>query len=593
MNIVDLHVHSNCSDGTFSPRELVDYAMEKGLSAFALTDHDTVNGLTEAIHYAKMLRVQSGSNVLTVPDDSSILHPAQSDRSILPQAQSGSTRLIPEVIPGIELSTEYQGKDVHIVGLYINYENAAFQKKLQEFVDSRTVRNQEMCRLLQGAGIDITYEKLETEFPGCVITRAHYARYLLKHGYINNLQEAFERYVGDHCPYFVPRKKVTPTQAIELILEADGIPVLAHPILYHLSDARLDALVAECKAAGLLGIEAVYSTYTPAEERQIRRLADKYHLLISGGSDFHGANKPGLDLGCGYGKLVVCEDILNRIKAARTNLLFTDMDGTLLNNKSEISPAMKAGLDRMTAAGHHLILSSGRPLPSILEVREKLGITYPNMLIISNNGALVYDCDSASNILVHRLEMEDIRYIIGEAEKQKLHIHAYTDTEIVCHGMNDELRFYTRRIHLPLKCVENIADSLTQGSFKLQAIHLTDRKVLEDFKAHILPHLGGRVQLIFSNDQYLEILPASAGKGSALRYVEKYLHAPHSHTFSAGDAENDISMLKAAHTGIAMANAADVVKAAADIITEKDNDHDGLLEIIDKYFQSNTPQQAT
>lgn len=150
--------------------------------------------------------------------------------------------------------------------------------------------------------------------------------------------------------------------------------------------------------------------------------------------------------------------------------------------------------------------------------------------------------------------------------------------------MNDELRFYTRRIHLPLKCVENIADSLEQGSFKLQCIHLTDRSVLERFRDHITPHLGGRVQIIFSNDQYLEILPAAAGKGPALLYVEEYLHVPHSHTFAAGDAENDISMLKAAGTGIAMANAAPAVKEVADIVTEKNNNQDGLVEIIEKHL---------
>lgn len=552
MRVVDLHVHSRCSDGTFSPEELVDYAVEKGLKAFALTDHDTVDGLDAVLQYAKELR--------------------------------GKDVDVPEVIPGIEFSTEYQGKDVHIVGLYIDYKSKAFQKKLKEFVDSREIRNEKMCGKLREAGIDISYEKLKAAFPDCVITRAHYARYLLENGYIKSMQEAFERYVGDHCPYFVPREKVTPVQAIQLILEADGIPVLAHPTLYHLSDARLDELVAQCKEAGLLGIEAIYATYNSAQERQMRKLADKYHLLISGGSDFHGANKPGLDLGSGFGKLVVPEDVLTAIKKTRANLLFTDMDGTLLNDKSEINPAMKAGLDRMTSLGHHLILSSGRPLPSILEVRKNQGIDYPNMLIISNNGALVYDCDTASNILVHRLDMEDIRYIIGEAEKRGLHIHAYTDTEIVCHGVNDELRFYTSRIHLPLKCVESIPDSLTEGSFKLQCIHLTDRSKLESFRDHILPHLDGRVQIIFSNDQYLEILPAAAGKGSALLYVEEYLHAPHSHTFAAGDAENDLSMIKAAGTGIAMANAAPVVKENADIITEKDNNHDGLLEIIDRFF---------
>ena len=121
--------------------------------------------------------------------------------------------------------------------------------------------------------------------------------------------------MGDHCPYYVPREKVTPVQAVELILQAGGIPILAHPILYHMSDERLDTLVAELTRAGLMGIEAIYSTYDTAEERQIRKLAEKYGLRISGGSDFHGENKPGLDLAVGYGKLFVPYSVLEELKA--------------------------------------------------------------------------------------------------------------------------------------------------------------------------------------------------------------------------------------------------------------------------------------
>lgn len=222
--------------------------------------------------------------------------------------------MIPEVIPGIEFSTEYQGQDVHIVGLYIDHHSRPFREQLQEFVDSRTTRNHKMCRLLQEAGIQISYEALLEEFPDAVITRAHYAKYMLSHGYIQSITEAFERYVGDHCPCYVPREKVTPVQAVKLVLDAGGIPVLAHPILYHMSDSRLDALTAELKAAGLMGIEAIYSTYKPHEERQIRGLAKKYDLRISGGSDFHGSNKPGLDLGTGYGALFVPEEVLTNLK---------------------------------------------------------------------------------------------------------------------------------------------------------------------------------------------------------------------------------------------------------------------------------------
>lgn len=287
MKAVDLHVHSNRSDGTFPPARLVDYAMEKGLAAFALTDHDTVDGLEEAMQYAQQLR------------------------GTLPPQEA---ELVPEVIPGIEFSTEYQGKDVHILGLYIDYHNERFQKYLQDFVASRVNRNRKMCALLQEAGIDISYEALVAEFPDAVITRAHYAKFLLNHNYIKSMREAFDRYIGDHCPYYVPREKVTPEQAVELILQAKGIPILAHPILYHMSDERLETLVSQLKDAGLMGIEAIYSTYNAPEERQVRRLAEAYRLTVSGGSDFHGENKPGLDLAVGYGKLFVPYSVLEALK---------------------------------------------------------------------------------------------------------------------------------------------------------------------------------------------------------------------------------------------------------------------------------------
>lgn len=306
MRAVDLHVHSNCSDGTYTPRELVDYAMEKGLAAFALTDHDTVDGLEEATSYAETLRQG---------------HSSARQEEFLPGCDSPANSmkqspLIPEVIPGIEFSTEYQGQDVHIVGLYIDHHNDAFAAELQAFVDSREERNRKMCRLLTEGGIPVTYEALIREFPNAVLTRAHYAKYMLNHGFIKSMKEAFERYVGDHCPYYIPREKVTPSQAVSLVLQAGGIPILAHPVLYHMSDARLDTLVCELKNAGLVGLEAIYSTYEPYEERQMRELAAKYDLLISGGSDFHGGNKPGLDLGTGYGKLFVPYEVLDNIKKA-------------------------------------------------------------------------------------------------------------------------------------------------------------------------------------------------------------------------------------------------------------------------------------
>lgn len=285
MKPVDLHTHSDKSDGSYSPTELVDYAIAKGLSAVALTDHDTIDGLKEAVDHAEAL------------------------------ARSGLPSI--EVVPGIEFSTEYEKKDVHIVGLYISYDAPAFVAKLREFVDSRINRNIKMCRNLQSAGIDITFEKLQARNPGAVITRAHYAAYLFEDGYVKSRQDAFSQYLGDHTKYFVPREKVTPVQAVSLILEVGGVPILAHPPLYHMGQDRLDLLTATLKEAGLMGIEALYCSYSNQDERDMRRIAAKYDLLLSGGSDFHGSNKPGLDLGTGYGRLFVPEEFLDKIKAAR------------------------------------------------------------------------------------------------------------------------------------------------------------------------------------------------------------------------------------------------------------------------------------
>lgn len=276
MKQVDLHVHSNKSDGSFTPNELVDYALTKGLCAFALTDHDTTDGLDEAISYAE-------------------------DKPI-------------EVIPGIEFSTEYDGRDIHVLGLYIRYKETFFKEKIQKFVDSRIKRNEKMCKNLQEAGIDISYEKLLKTYPDAVITRAHYAAYLTDNGYVSSRADAFAQYVGDHCKYFVPREKVTPSQAVELILQAKGVPILAHPPLYHMGKDKLDTLVRTLKDAGLAGIEAIYSTYNNQDTRDMMDLAKKYDLLLSGGSDFHGANKPGLDMAVGYGKLFVPEEILINIR---------------------------------------------------------------------------------------------------------------------------------------------------------------------------------------------------------------------------------------------------------------------------------------
>lgn len=174
-----------------------------------------------------------------------------------------------------------------------------------------------MVEALQKEGLSITMEELVAENPDCVITRANIARFLYEHGQIKSVREAFDRYIGDHCKCYVGRLKVASTDAVRLIKEAGGTAILAHPLLYGLSNTNLQKMIDELKPAGLDGLEAIYSTYTTGEEQQMKRLARENGLLISGGSDFHGSNKPDIALGRGRGHLYIPYSVLTDIKNHR------------------------------------------------------------------------------------------------------------------------------------------------------------------------------------------------------------------------------------------------------------------------------------
>lgn len=542
MRPIDLHVHSNKSDGSLTPSELVDYALEKNLAAFALTDHDTTEGLEEAIAYAK-------------------------DKPI-------------EIIPGIEFSTEYQGRDIHIVGLYIDYKHPEFLKQIKTFQDSRIHRNRKMCELLQKEGIDITYEKLLAENSESVITRSHYAAYLLSHGYIKNLKEAFERYIGDHAKCYVPREKITPAEAIALIKKVGGIPVLAHPVLYHMAHRQLDTLVASLKEAGLVAIEAVYSTYTPADERDIKRLAAKYDLKISGGSDFHGKAKPGLELGTGYGKLFVPEEILQKLKETKPVIFFSDMDGTLLNDEKVVTPKTKEALHRFMQQGNILALSSGRPLNSILEAIRTNDLFYENLYAIAYNGSLIYHCALKEKISEKVLNLSLLPKIQNLCRQRNVYCQTYNDTSILSPGPCKEVEYYTKTIHLPVQYVENF-ETLSTPPCKMLCIDLESPEKLKALAEELTKQFGDEISCLLSKPTLLEIFPATAGKGKAVHELCEILSIPLRHTYGAGDEQNDISMLDAVNNSIAMANATDIVKEHARYITASDNNHDGLASFLE------------
>ena len=297
MSPIDLHTHSTKSDGTFSPAELIRYAQLKGLSAIALTDHDTADGIEEALKTAQMLREEAQSS------------------------PGSSSPAVPEVIPGVELSTQYRGRDIHVVGLFIDWRNSGFITKLREFADARIYRNQKMCRLLTEGGYPVNYKELLSFFPDTVITRAHFAQYMLEKGFISSIDEAFRKLIGDDCPFFVPREKISPQDGVRFLLEYGAVPVLAHPLQYKMSDDQLCELLTSLCGYGLSGIEVYYSGYKPADTAYLSRLAEKFGLLPSGGSDFHGSRKKGLDLGTGYGHLYVPDTLLPplRAKAAPAN----------------------------------------------------------------------------------------------------------------------------------------------------------------------------------------------------------------------------------------------------------------------------------
>lgn len=269
------------------------------------------------------------------------------------------------------------------------------------------------------------------------------------------------------------------------------------------------------------------------------------------------------------------------------------MDGTLLLNNSTVSAEMKAALDKMQAAGHILVLSSGRPLDSILEVAEAAGLVPADIetcpassgpLVISNNGSLVYDCSARKPLMEQTVPFDIAADIIAAAKRLGIHVQTYTDHEIVCEKDDEEVKFYRSRVHLPLIVAKDELSMLSRPPYKVHTIHLTDKSRLEALKAEVEAAHGDVITAQFSNDQYLEFYNKNAGKGNAIRWVCGYFGIPMENSFAAGDAPNDISMLLAAGTGIAMANADPEVKKAADVVTRQDNDSNGLIEIIEQFF---------
>ncbi len=247
MSRVDLHIHSTASDGSLSPADIVRQAAERGLSAIALADHDTVGGIAPAIEAAK----------------------------IFPKLK---------VIPAIELSTDVPQGEVHVLGYFIDYADREFQVTLKRRRHSRLHRAQGMIAKLKNFGIYIDWERVQEIAGTGSMGRPHIAQAMLEKGYITSFKEAFDKYISRDGPAYVEREKMTAVEAVELLLQVNGLPVLAHPFTAN----NTEMLIAELKAAGLVGIETYYNGYTADEISRLVSLADKFGLIATGGSDYHG-----------------------------------------------------------------------------------------------------------------------------------------------------------------------------------------------------------------------------------------------------------------------------------------------------------------
>ena len=278
MSRLDLHLHTTHSDGSCTSTEVIDLAHKAGVTALAITDHDITTGIPEA----------------TV---------AGQEHGI-------------DVIPGIEISSIMGTSELHILGYFLDYQDARLNERLARLRDSRHRRNPKIIERLQAAGIAITYEEVRALAGTDSVGRPHIARVLMEKGVVTSAKEAFDLWLADGRPAYVPRELPAPSDAMQWIREAKGLPVLAHPTWVKTTEGTLTDLVRQLKANGLDGVEVHYSTHSPRQTRDYLALAKQLDLLVTGGSDFHGLTKPDIDVGVGKGTLHVPGTLLDKLKNA-------------------------------------------------------------------------------------------------------------------------------------------------------------------------------------------------------------------------------------------------------------------------------------
>lgn len=265
-------------------------------------------------------------------------------------------------------------------------------------------------------------------------------------------------------------------------------------------------------------------------------------------------------------------------------ILFVDLDATLLSDDKTISKRNKEAIQHMLAEGHYLVLATGRSVESARIVATELGLTIPGCYMIAFNGAVLYDC-SADRVLLRRtMPIEVVQELFERAKKAGLYIQTYNSTDILTKEHTKELDYYIDKTHLSYKLSKNILDVLDEEPQKVILIDLSQKERLEKFQKDNLKWEQGKCNSFFSCSQYLEYCPVGTSKGSGVRYLAQILNMPIENTVAVGDEQNDIPMIQAAHVGIAMKNGITELKREADYVTENDNNHDAIAEVIEKFI---------
>ena len=265
-------------------------------------------------------------------------------------------------------------------------------------------------------------------------------------------------------------------------------------------------------------------------------------------------------------------------------ILFTDLDGTLLDDKKKISPGNQAAIDEALAAGHKIVASTGRPLASALIHLERLGLTKEGCYAITYNGGQIYDSYHKKTLYGKTIPRRYVRPLFELAAEMGLYIQTYSATHILTERETDETHRYSASTELAWQVVDDVVAAMDEDPYKLLAIDYENHQKLVDYGDAVMCRYPGTFDCFFSNDDFLEVVPSGISKGFAVRWMCDFLGIPIENSVAAGDAQNDIAMLEAAHVGAVMCNAFPGIAEHGNYITKADNNHDGVAEIIRRFI---------